>query len=95
MFYIYILYSPSADKYYVGQTDDVSRRLIEHNELSADSYTSRNRPWRLKTKFEVGMDRGLVIKVEKHIKKQKSRAYIKSILKRGTISKIIEKYSVG
>jgi len=32
MYYIYILYSPSSDKYYVGYTNDYNRRLLEHNE---------------------------------------------------------------
>jgi len=31
MFYIYILYSVSSDKFYVGYTNDPYRRLIEHN----------------------------------------------------------------
>ncbi|HDP66927.1 MAG TPA: GIY-YIG nuclease family protein, partial [Candidatus Marinimicrobia bacterium] len=28
---VYILYSPSKDRYYVGQTNDLNRRLVEHN----------------------------------------------------------------
>jgi putative endonuclease len=73
MFYIYILYSPGADKYYVGHTDDVDRRLQEHNELSDQSYTSKYRPWELKISLPIGVDRGLALKIEKHIKRQKSR----------------------
>jgi putative endonuclease len=34
MHFVYILYSSKHDKYYVGQTDDVERRLVKHNELS-------------------------------------------------------------
>ena len=30
-FYIYILYSEKANKYYIGHTSDVNRRLFEHN----------------------------------------------------------------
>jgi len=40
MFYIYILYSQNSDLYYVGYTDDVNRRLLEHNLISDKSYTS-------------------------------------------------------
>mgnify|MGYP006266271713 CR=1 len=32
MHYVYILYSPGSDKYYVGQTSDVGQRLQFHNE---------------------------------------------------------------
>jgi hypothetical protein len=31
MFYVYILYSESADRYYIGHTNDPERRLVEHN----------------------------------------------------------------
>ena len=48
MFYIYILYSPSSDKYYVGYTNNYQRRLIEHNTSEKTTYTSKHRPWSLK-----------------------------------------------
>jgi putative endonuclease len=31
MFYVYILYSEKLDKYYVGSTNDLLRRLNDHN----------------------------------------------------------------
>ena len=39
MFYIYIIYSVSSDKYYVGHSDNPSRRLIEHNTKPFNTYT--------------------------------------------------------
>ena len=45
MHHLYILYSPSSDKYYIGQTPDLETRLLFHNELSEDSFTSKHRPW--------------------------------------------------
>ncbi|MCB0550756.1 MAG: GIY-YIG nuclease family protein [Phaeodactylibacter sp.] len=48
MHYVYILYSPSADKFYVGQTPDIQTRLLFHNHLSENSFTSRFRPWQLR-----------------------------------------------
>jgi len=92
MFFIYILYSELADKYYVGQTDDVTRRLIEHNELSENSFTSKYRPWTLMAKYAVGNSRGVALKIEKHIKKQKSRNYIESIIKRNSIEILIKRF---
>lgn len=41
MHYAYILYSPSADKCYIGQTPDIETRLLFHNEISENSFTSR------------------------------------------------------
>ena len=45
-FFVYILYSPSADKYYKGQTNNVEDRLKRHN-AGHEKATSNGRPWRL------------------------------------------------
>jgi len=92
-FYVYILRSKKCDKYYVGQTDDIFQRLWEHNVLSEKSYTSKYRPWVLKAIFHVGLSRRVALKIEHHIKKQKSRKYIEDIITRNSIEKLIEKYS--
>ena len=92
-FYIYILRSKKCEKYYVGQTDDIFQRLLEHNVFSEKSYTSKYRPWVLKAVFDVGLSRGIALKIERHIKKQKSRKYIEDIINRNSIEKLIEKYS--
>ena len=46
LFYIYILYSQNAQRYYVGSTADVARRLEEHNAGKSKS-THAGAPWRL------------------------------------------------
>ena len=69
MFSVYILFSEEHDKYYVGQTDDLERRLLQHNELSENSFTSRYRPWVLALAIAVP-DRTVAIKMERFIKKQ-------------------------
>ncbi len=89
MFYVYILFSASHSKYYVGHTDDISRRLNEHNNVIKNSYTAKFRPWVLMAGFEIGPDRGLARKVENHIKKQKSEQYLIDIIERNSISEII------
>jgi putative endonuclease len=43
MYFVYILEN-QAGKLYIGQTVDLSRRLIEHNEIGK-GYTSKYRPW--------------------------------------------------
>jgi putative endonuclease len=93
MFYVYILYSEKSDIYYVGSTDEVSRRLVEHNQLSKDSFTSKHRPWKLRASFPVGDSRGLALTIERHIKKQKSRRYIEDLIKRDSISGLIKRFS--
>ncbi|WP_211315893.1 GIY-YIG nuclease family protein [Maribacter polysiphoniae] len=43
-FVVYILYSESLGKYYVGQTNNIQKRLITHNR-GGKKYTSKGRPW--------------------------------------------------
>ena len=93
MFYIYILYSEKYSKYYVGQTDDPERRLIEHNEISDHSFTSKYRPWKQAASYEVGESRTLARKIESHIKKQKSKVYIENLIERGSISGLIDRFN--
>ncbi len=80
MFYLYILYSESFDKYYIGYTDNTVKRLEEHNTSSHNTYTSKHRPWILKATFEVGEIRALAMKIESKIKSLKSRKIIKDLI---------------
>lgn len=46
MYFTYILYSESLNKYYKGHTVNVKARLIKHNNGEAN-YTSNGIPWAL------------------------------------------------
>ncbi|MES2930507.1 MAG: GIY-YIG nuclease family protein [Patescibacteria group bacterium] len=46
MYYVYILKSKKNAKLYKGFTNDLKRRLLEHNSGKSD-FTSRNGPWEL------------------------------------------------
>jgi len=81
MYYLYILYSENSDKYYVGQTNNISRRLFEHNNSRRNSYTSKHRPWKIVATFELGNDRGYARKVEFKVKGLKSRDIIFDLVK--------------
>ena len=79
-FFIYILFSQSTDRYYVGHSEDPNRRLSEHNFGNYQKSTSPGRPWELKAIFEIQGGRGVALKVEGFIKKQKSRKLIERLL---------------
>lgn len=79
-FFIYILFSQSTNKYYVGHSEDPIRRLSEHNCGIHQKSTTSGRPWELKAIFEVQGDRGQALKVEGFIKKQKSRKLIELLI---------------
>jgi len=53
MYYIYILHSNSADKYYVGHSSNPFKRLEEHNNNEKDKFTGKFKPWELKAIFQV------------------------------------------
>lgn len=47
MFYTYIIYSDIRLIKYIGQTDDLERRIEEHNNGTLGGFTKNKRPWRL------------------------------------------------
>ena len=80
MYYVYILYSEIADKYYVGHSLDPWSRLEQHLSNSGDKYTGSYKDWKLAGVFEVSPNKGEADKIEKFIKRQKSRNLIERIL---------------
>ncbi|WET04861.1 GIY-YIG nuclease family protein [Flavobacterium sp. YJ01] len=46
MFYVYIIYSKTFDVYYNGFSEDITQRLLYHNE-NRSRYTSNKGPWEL------------------------------------------------
>ena len=79
-YYIYILYSKSSDKFYVGFTNDYLSRLTSHNSSNRNTFTSKYRPWELKAVFETGDNRAVAMELERFIKKQKSRAILQKLI---------------
>jgi len=51
-------------------------RLEQHLSNSTDKYTGKAKDWLLKTVFEVSNNEGDAMKIERFIKKQKSRNLI-------------------
>ncbi|WP_295650035.1 GIY-YIG nuclease family protein [uncultured Mucilaginibacter sp.] len=42
---VYVLYSQSFNKIYIGYTSDLDNRFLSHNELATKGYSLRYRPW--------------------------------------------------
>ncbi len=78
IFYTYILYSDKKDKFYVGYTSDIDKRLDKHNSGSSRS-TKDGIPWKL-VYFEEFETKSEAIKREIQIKRMKSRKYIESLI---------------
>jgi len=81
MYYLYILFSPQHNLYYVGYTSNYNQRLIQHNTQEFfNTYTSKYRPWQLAALFECGPEEKEAISIERFIKKQKSRKLIELLI---------------
>jgi putative endonuclease len=80
MFYLYILYSITADKYYIGHSEDPWERLAHHNTDDKTTYTAKYRPWDIAAVFEAGKTRAVALAIERFIKKQKSRTLIEQLV---------------
>ena len=78
MYYAYILYSDTRNKYYVGSTSSLQDRLKKHN-TNHSGFTGHTGDWRI-VWSEIFETRTLAILKEKEIKGWKSRLMIEKII---------------
>ncbi len=77
---IYIIYSPSFNKYYIGESIDIIKRLEEHNsKIFSKSSTTFTSDWELAIYFKVA-DRSEARIVERYIKSMKSKKFIQKLI---------------
>jgi len=81
MYFVYILYSASLKRYYVGTTDNTLKRLEEHNNNKyANSYTSKGILCELKLSFSYDSSTK-AYQLENFIKRMKSKVFIEKVIK--------------
>jgi len=68
MYKVYIIYSNSLQKYYVGHSKDVEIRLSQHNS-GKGNFTSKGIPWILINEI-TGLSKGEAVRLETKIKKR-------------------------
>ena len=73
MFYLYILFSESAQRYYVGHSETPHERLVEHNANETEKYTGKYADWKMVALFKVGPDKAVALSLGKFINGQKSK----------------------
>ena len=79
-FFVYILYSESADRLYIGQTNNLVDRLRRHN-LGKVVSTKPYVPWEFRFTLEVPTRKDAV-KVERYLKNLKSRERLENWINR-------------
>ncbi len=78
-YYVYVLYSSTIDRFYIGVTKNWQRRLDHHN-LGLDRWTKRGVPWQL-LYFEAYLNKTDAYRREKFLKSGKGRELLKIQLK--------------
>ncbi len=80
MFWVYVLENPQG-KFYVGQTQDISQRLHDHNRTDCfeGHFTRKNGPWKL-VWYEQHDSRSSAMQRELQIKRMKSAKWIRANL---------------
>ncbi len=78
--FVYILHSPTADTFYIGFTSgSVEERLRKHLQAYYEKkYTARHHDWKVFLSIACKSDTQARA-IEKHIKKMKSKTYIKNL----------------
>ncbi|MCF8380790.1 MAG: GIY-YIG nuclease family protein [Bacteroidales bacterium] len=77
-YYLYILYSFSADKYYIGHTANLSDRLVKHN-ANHKGFTGKQNDWTI-VYSEAFNSKTEAYARERQIKKWKNRTRIETII---------------
>ncbi len=81
-YYVYILKSINHEKTYVGFTENIERRIKEHNQ-GKSKYTSKFKPWQIAYYEEVN-ELEEAIRLEKYYKRSAVRRKIKKLLSPGS-----------
>jgi len=76
---VYALYSESLDLIYVGQTNNIVKRLLDHKK-GYSKYTSRSKDWKI-FYSEIKETRSEVLKRERQLKTTRGRAFLRESLK--------------
>ena len=78
---VYILFSKSIQRYYIGETEDLNTRLLQHNSGAfIGSFSGRAKDWAVVLVLNC-RDRTHARAIEAHIKKMKSTKYIVNLIK--------------
>jgi len=57
----------------------MDRRIKEHNTSTFNTFTSKYRPWQVAALFKVSENKSEALKLERFIKKQKSKTLLKQL----------------
>ncbi|MEY4659284.1 MAG: hypothetical protein RJB36_1050, partial [Bacteroidota bacterium] len=75
MYFVYIIYSEKLNCFYTGTTNDLGKRMEQHNsKFYPNSFTCRGIPWVLKANFSFDYNTHAYY-AERFIKRMKSKTF--------------------
>ena len=78
--FLYIIYSPTFNKYYVGESQNPEQRLVLHNNhYFKKGFTKATNDWEFKLLFECA-DQVSARLLERFVKRMKSRVFIEKVI---------------
>ena len=82
-YWVYVIQSQASGKIYIGQTGNLERRLLRHNQklpVKKTSYTAKNKgPWQVVYKEKLLTRKGALTR-EKALKGHQGREFIKKLI---------------
>ena len=78
MYWVYILESEKDNSFYIGQTNCIEKRIVEHNQ-GLSKYTSRKMPWKIVYTEEYN-SREEAMQREQFLKKQRNRNFYNRLI---------------
>jgi len=77
VYLVYVLISVhNPERYYIGITSDVDRRLKEHNGAKGSKYSRHYAPWQIET-YVVFKNKPLAVSFERYLKSGSGHAFLK------------------
>ena len=76
--WVYIIYSDSRDRYYIGSSADPKGRLERHNSANR-GYTASGQPWRI-VYTEEHMNKTFALRRERQLKSWKNRGRLEALI---------------
>ena len=83
-YFVYIIYSLSKDRYYIGHCENLEKRLDDHKN-GRSTYTKNAKDWEFRWTKSFP-NRSAAMKVEASLKKKKSRRYLEYLIDGGSLS---------
>jgi putative endonuclease len=82
MYTVYVLYSRTWNKIYIGCTSNLEQRFLSHNSLAKKGWTVQFRPWEI-VHTEQYEDKLVALARERELKMGHGREFIWDLIKNG------------